>query len=151
MPKQDDPSGPARAHGPFPRRASPGNPRHGSSPGTGSAPDKPHPCPFCGGRAVTERAWADAISVVCTGCGAVGLHQTAKGRDALVQAWNRRKSRVNLQQKSTLQPCPFCASRQLSQGGRGNAIITCRTCGMMTSFATADTRASAARKWNRRV
>lgn len=111
----------------------------------------PAPCPFCGGRAVTERAYADTISVVCTACGAIGVHKTARGRAALIAAWNQRKQRVNLQNQSRAKACPFCASHRLAATGRGGAIITCQTCGMMVSFATADTRATALRKWNRRV
>ncbi len=108
-------------------------------------------CPFCGARVVIERAFGRTFSVVCPSCGAVAVHPVAQGRPQLELLWNARKHRVNLNIKSAVAPCPFCASRQTVLGrGQSGPIIQCQSCGMRVSFATADTPAAALRRWNKR-
>lgn len=50
---------------------------------------KLRPCPFCGGKAQTERVRPDVVNIECEGCGVV-LFGGGDSANEMVAKWNRR-------------------------------------------------------------
>ncbi len=107
-------------------------------------------CPFCGSLAGYSRVPGQGFSVICRGCAAIAMHEKARERDMMGQAWNRRAPLG--QPASGLAPCPFCGGGMPNAGftvGDGT-IIRCGHCGMMVTFANSASSAESLALWNRR-